>query len=100
MGSTSQKRALLNYRRRLNERGLARFEVLGLNSDRDLIRSLAKRLAENDPEAARIRSTISHCVSEEPSRKGGILKALRRSPLVGADLNLSRSVETGRRVDL
>src|SRR5260370_20522899 len=100
MGSTSQKRALLNYRRRLNERGLARFEVLGLNSDRDLIRSLAKRLAENDPEAARIRSTISHAVSEEPSRKGGILKALRRSPLVGADLNLSRSVETGRRVHL
>jgi hypothetical protein len=32
--------------------------------------------------------------------EGGILAALRRSPLVGADLNLSRSHEEGRKVDL
>ncbi len=30
----------------------------------------------------------------------GILAALRRSPLVGVDLNLARSHETGRKVDL
>lgn len=35
-----------------------------------------------------------------PSKKGGILAALRRSPLVGADLNLARSREFGRKVDL
>jgi hypothetical protein len=29
--------------------------------------------------------------SEKPSKKGGILAALRRSPLVGADLNLVRA---------
>jgi hypothetical protein len=29
-------------------------------------------------------------------KKGGILAALRRSPLVGADLNLGRSREAGR----
>src|SRR6202011_2743639 len=52
MGNTSQKRALKNYRRRLGKRGMARFEVLGLDADRLLIRSLAKRLAENDADAA------------------------------------------------
>lgn len=35
----------------------------------------------------------------EPVR-GGILSALRRSPLVGADLDLSRTVADPREVDL
>ena len=36
MGSTAQARALKNYRKRLSKRGMARFEVLGLDSDREL----------------------------------------------------------------
>lgn len=100
MGNTAQKRALRNYRTRLIKRGMARFEVLGLDADRDLIRSLAKRLAEDDPDAARIRADVSRTIAGEPPNKGGILAALRRSPLVGADLDLSRSRETGRKVDL
>ena len=100
MGDTSQKRALNNYRKRLNQRGMARFEVLGLNTDRELIRSLARRLADNGPESVRIRATVRRTVSGEPPRKGGILSALRRSPLVGADLNLTRPVVAGRKVDL
>ena len=32
-------------RRRPNERGLARFEILGRESDRELIRTLVRRLA-------------------------------------------------------
>ena len=75
MGS-SQKRAIQNYRTRLNERGLSRFEVLGRDADRDLIRSLARRLAEDSP------------------------AALRRSPLVGADLDVTRPREGGRHVDI
>src|ERR1700730_7247603 len=47
MKHTPQQRELKNYRNRLNERGMARYEVLGLKADRDLIRSLAKRLAEH-----------------------------------------------------
>jgi hypothetical protein len=39
-------------------------------------------------------------IAGEPPKKGGILDALRRSPLVGANLNLVRSRETGRKVDL
>jgi hypothetical protein len=100
MGDTSQKRALNNYRKRLNQRGMARFEVLGLDVDRELIRSLARRLADNGPDSARIRAAVHRAVSGEPPRKGGILNALRRSPLVGADLNLKRPVMAGRKVDL
>jgi hypothetical protein len=100
MSDAAQKKALRNYRVRLMKRGLARFEVLGLDADRDLIRSLAKRLAENDPEATRIRAVVRQTIDGEPPSKGGILAALRRSPLVGAELDLARSHETGRKVDL
>jgi hypothetical protein len=79
---------------------MARFEVLGLDADRDLIRALARRLADNGPDSARIRATIRRTVSGEPPNKGGVLNALRRSPLVGADLNLTRPLKTGRKVDL
>jgi hypothetical protein len=100
VGNTSQKRALRNYRSRLAKLGMARFEVLGLDADRELIRTLAKRLARNDAEATRIRAAVSRNVSGEPPKKGGILAALRRSPMVGADLVLERSSETGRKVNL
>ena len=98
--SESQKRAIQNYRSRLGERGLARFEVLGLDGDRDLIRSLARRLADNGPDAARIRATVSQTISGEPPKRGSILAALRRSPLVDADLDLSRPHVKGRKTDL
>jgi hypothetical protein len=100
VGSPAQKRALHNYRSRLIERGLTRFEVLGLDTDRALIRSLAKRLADNDVAAARIRETVTRTIATEPPNKGGVLAALRRSPLVGADLDLTRPRETGREIDL
>ncbi len=100
MSSPSQDRALQNYRRRLSERGMARFEVLGRDTDRELIRALAKRLAESGPEAARVRAAVSRSLAGEPARKGGILAALRRSPLVGADLDLARPRSQGRKADL
>jgi hypothetical protein len=96
----SQRRAIRNYRSRLRRRGLARFEVLGRNSDRGLIRSLARRLAEDGPEASKLRAVVSRSVAPEPPRKGGIVAALRRSPLVGADLDLSRPREQGREVEI
>jgi hypothetical protein len=97
---SSQKRAIANYRSRLSKRGLARFEVLARESDRDLIRSLARRLAEDNPEASRLRAAVSKTLTGERPDKGGILAALRRSPLVGADLDLARPREEGRDVDL
>ena len=100
MKSTPQKRALINYRKRLKQQGMARFEVLGLDGDRELIRSLAKRLAGGDADSARIRATVGLSISAGPPQKGGILEALRRSPLVGADLDLKRPVTRGRKVDV
>jgi hypothetical protein len=97
---SSQRRAIQNYRSRLSERGLARFEVLGLETDRDLIRTLARRLAEGGPEASRLRDAVSQGIVGEPPSKGGILAAFRRSPLVAADLDVSRSREEGRAVVL
>jgi hypothetical protein len=97
---TPQKRALKNYRKRLAERGVGRFEVLGLEVDRELIRSLAKRLSDNTPESADIRAAVSRTLGRQPAPRGGILKALRRSPLVGAGLDLKRPVAASRRVDL
>jgi hypothetical protein len=100
LSNISQKRALKNYRDRLNERGLSRFEVLGLDTDRGLIRSLAKQLAEKSSDAARLRATVSRTISGDSANKGGILAALRRSPLVGAELNLARPFTHGRKTKL
>jgi hypothetical protein len=97
---SSQKRAVQNYRSRLGERGLARFEVLGRDADRELIRSLARRLSEDTPEATRLRATVASSMVGESRESGGILAALRRSPLVGAELDLARSPDGGRKVDL
>jgi hypothetical protein len=79
---------------------LARFEVLGREGDRVLIRSLARKLAEDTPEASELRAMVNRSITGEQPRKGGILAALRRSPLVGADIDPTRSREAGRKVDL
>jgi hypothetical protein len=100
MAGTSQKRAVKNYRKRISARGLARFEVLGLQKDRDLIRTLAKKLAEEDAEARRLRASVSQSVAGEKSKKGGVWAALRNSPLVGADLDFTRDFVEPRKIDL
>lgn len=98
----AQRRAVENNRRRLREQGLDRFEVRGLDSDKALLRAVAKRLARNDEAGARLRADIEARVSPSPDQRGGILRALRQSPLVGADLDLDLDRETtaGRDVDL
>ncbi len=97
---SSQKRAIRNYRTRLSARGLARFEVLGREADRELVRALARRLAEGGAEASRLRDAVSQSLAGETAKPGGILAALRRSPLVGADLDLKRPRDTGRDVEI
>lgn len=101
MSNAAQKRAIESYRARLTQRGFKRFEVLALKkSDRELIRSLARQLAEDGPEAEEARQTVKALVGRAPRKPGGILASLRRSPLVGADLDLVRPRDDGRRVDL
>lgn len=100
MGNAAQKRAIKNYRACLIQRGFVRFEVMALDSDRELIRALVRRLAEKGPEAEQVRTVVKKVVAGEPPKPGGILQALRRSPLVGADLDLSRPREEGREIAL
>ncbi|HYB57843.1 MAG TPA: hypothetical protein VEK12_16910 [Alphaproteobacteria bacterium] len=96
MTKASQRRAVAAHRRRLAERGLSRYEVRGLEADKGLIRALAKRLGTGDEKAARLRAELAEKAIAEPPRRGGILAALRRSPLVGAELNLERETGHGR----
>ena len=59
-----------------------------------------EQLAKNGPDASRLREAVSQTIGGEPPRKGGVLAALRRSPLVGADLDLVRLREEGRDVKI
>lgn len=68
MPSNPQKRAIAAHRRRLTERDLGRFEVRGLEADKDPSRGIARRLAANDDAAG---------------------------ALLGADLDLSREETPG-----
>jgi hypothetical protein len=97
--SKAQKQAIQNYRARLGTKGLARFEVLGRDGDKDLIRSLARRLAEDTPNASQLRASVRQSISGEPPETGGVLAALRRSPLVGADFEVRRDKDDNRPVD-
>lgn len=100
MTNAAQQKATRRYRARLEQRGFKRFEVTALETDRELLRTLARRLAEEGPEADHARAAVKALVADGPPKPGGILAALRRSPLVGADLDLSRQHVEGRRLDL
>ena len=100
MASRAQKTAITNHRSRQASRGIVRFELQAFATDRDLIRALARRLVEDGPEAGEIRRTVQQAVSGDAGKRGGILAALRRSPLVGTDLDLTRPREEGREIDL
>jgi hypothetical protein len=43
---------------------------------------------------------VHDTINGEPPKKGGILAALRRSPLVGADIEIARHREEGREIDI
>jgi hypothetical protein len=100
VGTPAQKRAVQNYRASLAERGLARFEVVAREADRELIRKLAKQLVENGREAAEIRQAVGKAGEPYAPRKGGIYEALRNSPLVGAGVKFKRYRGPGRKIEL
>ena len=77
---------------------MSRYEVRWLDADKDLVRLVARRLAEGDAASSELRAVVG--VKVGASQVGGILAALRRSPLVGASLRLERKVTHGRRVEL
>ncbi len=48
----------------------------------------------------RLRAVVNQNVGGEPPKKGGILKALLASPLIGSELDLTRPHEKGRKVEM
>jgi hypothetical protein len=100
MTDTPQQRALRNYRKRLDEQGLSRFEVIGCKDDRTLLRTLAKRLAEKGPAANRLRAEVSKSLTASSGRTGGVLAALRRAPAGLGDLTFDRPMTRERKLDL
>jgi len=56
-------------------------------------------VADRRSETTDLRAAAKPIAGEEP-KKGGILATLRRSPLVGADLDLTRPREKGRDVEV
>jgi hypothetical protein len=53
---------------------------------------------EGGPDSGGLRAAASRATSGEVPSKGGILKALLASPLVGSELDLTRSREDGRKI--
>ena len=98
--NAAQQGVTRNCRARPERSGFKRFEVMALETDRELLRTLARRLAEDGPEADQARAAIKALVADGPQVPGGILAALRRSPLVGVDIDLARPRVDGRRIDL
>ena len=96
MNKATQRKTVAKHRRRLKSQGMSRYEVRGLTTDRELVRSIARRLAADDARSAQLRIELGDTLTGSTVRRGGILEALRRSPLVGAELQLKRSVTHGR----
>ena len=79
---------------------MSRYENRGLGRDKALLRQLASGLAMGNTEAERVRARIFSEVGNEAPRTGGVAAWLLRSPLVGADLDLSRPCVEPRDIDL
>lgn len=67
-----------------------------MESDRHMIRRRAQRLSERGSDADRIRTKIGQALDG----KGDIVATLLRSPLIGAELDLTRDRELPRDIDL
>ena len=101
MTSTAQTRATTTYRARLADRGIVRYELQSPEADRELLRAVARKLCEESAEADQLRRAMKLAVeTKSTATKGKILAALRRSPLVGADLDFTRARGVGRKLEL
>jgi hypothetical protein len=97
---SAQYRAVAKNRRAMRARGIERYEVRGLASDKALIRELAKRLTTDDAVARELRDDIVRKCAPQQAEKGGVWRWLRASPLVGSGINLEREQVVLRKIDL
>ena len=100
MGSLAQNKALKTYRQKIEQRGLVRFEIMAPESDRSILREVAISLTRGGANADKIRGTLRDVLSDENETRGSIYFALRRSPLVSAELKIKRSRGGGRKIKI
>jgi hypothetical protein len=79
---------------------VSRYEVRGLNRDKELVRRVARQLAADDAAAERLRKELTQKTVGATPPGTSIIAALRRSPLVGTDWEIERPIEYGREIDL
>jgi hypothetical protein len=63
VNKSAQKRAIENDWSRLTKRGIVCFEIQALESDRDRIRALARKLTEEGGKAGQLRRAVHQAVA-------------------------------------
>jgi len=77
MSNATQQGAIDNHHASLMQRGCRQLTVMALETDRELLRTLAQHLAEGGPEADQVRVAVKALVAVAPSKPGRILADLR-----------------------
>ena len=90
-----QTKAIRNFRRRLKQRGIARFEVNVRKDDVALIRNVVRALSNPDQEQT-ARALLREYFGTKPA--AGLKALLAAAPLDG--MELSRDRDVGRDIDL
>jgi antitoxin Phd len=77
-----------------------------LQEAKDRLSELVRRARQEGPQTITLHGKDSVVVvsaeqfAKLPRRKGTLVEFFRQSPLVGVDLNLTRSRDTGREIEL
>ena len=91
----AQRKAVNSFRKRLQQRGMARLEVNVRKNDATLVRNVVRALASPEREQAARALLRQHFSSKQTE---GLKALLAAAPLGGIDL--SRPSDHGREVDL
>ncbi len=92
----AQKKAVSEYRRRQQRNGIVRVEICVPEGDKELLRKAVANLRAGGKIAEQTRAALSSVLN--PYEGMNLKDLLESAPLEGLDL--SRSKETGRDIDL
>lgn len=85
MPASAQAKASLNYRKRLKEKGMQRFEVVGRVADKALLRAIATEIANDSEQAEKLRRELVKAVNPA---NNSVLSVFDRPELRGLDLQI------------
>jgi len=85
MAASAQAKASQKYRKRLEEKGMMRFEVVGRITDKVLLRALAAEIAKGSEQSEKLRRELVKAVNPE---NNSVLSVFDRPELRGLDLQV------------